>query len=111
VRKRDPRVKAYRQVLEQKKEEALQKQKDNRRKQLAKTRELVKTFKKTVKKFYFRMTEEHLKDEKTEADFQEHMRKLNLQMAEDYDTCSDECDEEGEELPYCVVCSKSFKTV
>ncbi|CAL2034997.1 unnamed protein product [Caenorhabditis brenneri] len=96
VRKRDPRVKAYREVLEQKKVEALQKQKDNRRKQIAKNQELA---------------EQHLNDKEAEAARLAHLIEVSLQMAEDYDTCSDECDEEGEELPYCVVCSKSFKTL
>uniref|UniRef100_A0A1I7TG79 DnaJ homolog subfamily C member 21 n=1 Tax=Caenorhabditis tropicalis TaxID=1561998 RepID=A0A1I7TG79_9PELO len=96
VRKRDPRVKAYREVLEQKKVEAKKKQEDNRKKQIAKNRE---------------QADSYLNDKEAEAARLAHLIEVSLQMAEDYDTCSDECDEEGEELPYCVVCSKSFKTI
>ncbi|CAB03279.2 DnaJ homolog subfamily C member 21 [Caenorhabditis elegans] len=96
VRKRDPRVKAYREILEQKKLEAHKKQADNRKKQIAKNQELANSY---------------LNDKEAEAARLAHLIEVSLQMAEDYDTCSDECDEEGEELPYCVVCSKSFKTV
>ncbi|EFO84456.1 CRE-DNJ-17 protein [Caenorhabditis remanei] len=96
ARKRDPRVKQYRETLERKKAEAQQKQVENRKKQIAKNRELA---------------DAHLNDKEAEAARLAHLIEVSLQMAEDYDTCSDECDEEGEELPYCVVCSKSFKTV
>lgn len=96
ARKRDPRVKQYREVLERKAEEAQKKQVENRKKQMAKNRELA---------------DAHLNDKEAEAARLAHLIEVSLQMAEDYDSCSDECDEEGEELPYCVVCSKSFKTL
>uniref|UniRef100_A0A8R1DTM7 DnaJ homolog subfamily C member 21 n=1 Tax=Caenorhabditis japonica TaxID=281687 RepID=A0A8R1DTM7_CAEJA len=95
VRKRDPRVKKYREYLEQKKQDALQKQQDNRKRQIAKNQQL---------------SDSHLQDKEAEASRLAHLIEVSLKMAEDYDTCSDECDEDGEERPYCVVCSKSFKT-
>ncbi|CAI2347276.1 unnamed protein product [Caenorhabditis sp. 36 PRJEB53466] len=96
VRKRDPRVKAYRELLEQKKEESRAKQEENRKKQIAKNQQLANSY---------------LNDKEAEAARLAHLIEISVKMAEDYDTCSDECDEEGEELPYCVACSKSFKTV
>ena len=39
-----------------------------------------------------------------------HLEELTQQLAED-ETASEDEDEDGEVLPYCVVCDKSFKTL
>ncbi|VDM70632.1 unnamed protein product [Strongylus vulgaris] len=39
-----------------------------------------------------------------------HLEELTQQLAEE-DTATEEEDEDGETLPYCVVCDKSFKTL
>ncbi|CAI5442259.1 unnamed protein product [Caenorhabditis angaria] len=89
VRKRDPRVKAYRELLEKKQEEAKKKQEENRKKQILENQK------------------HYLEDKEAEAERIAHLIEVSMQMAED-DSCSEE---EGEDLPYCVVCNKSFKTV
>lgn len=44
------------------------------------------------------------------ANHRAHMEELSQQLADD-ETCSEPEGEEGEALPYCVVCDKSFKTL
>ncbi|CAB3404076.1 unnamed protein product [Caenorhabditis bovis] len=93
VRKRDPRVKAYKAKLEEKQAEAKRKQEENRKKQIIENQK------------------KYMEDKEAEAERIAHLMEVSMQMAEEYDSCSEECDEDGEELPHCVVCNKYFKTI
>ncbi|KAK6048372.1 hypothetical protein COOONC_14123, partial [Cooperia oncophora] len=95
VRKRDPRVKAYRELLEKRQEEAKRKQEENRKQQILRNQQLLSAF--------------H-ENEHAVAAHRAHMEELTQQLADD-ETCSEVEDEDGEALPYCVVCDKSFKTL
>ncbi|CAJ0608135.1 unnamed protein product [Cylicocyclus nassatus] len=95
VRKRDPRVKAYRELLEKRQEEAKRKQEENRKQQILKNQELISAY--------------H-ENEHVQAAHRAHLEQLTLQLAEE-ETASEGEDEDGEALPYCVVCDKSFKTL
>lgn len=95
VRKRDPRVKAYRELLEKRQEEAKKKQEMNRKQQILRNQQLTSAF--------------H-QNEHAMAAHREHIEELLQQLA-DEEPCTNLEDEEGEELPYCVVCDKTFKTL
>ncbi|VDM59569.1 unnamed protein product [Angiostrongylus costaricensis] len=95
VRKRDPRVKAYRELLEKQHEEAKRKQEMNRKQQILRNQQLTSAF--------------H-ENEHAMAAHRKHIGELLQQLADD-EGCSDSENDEGEELLFCVVCDKSFKTV
>uniref|UniRef100_A0A0K0DDZ6 J domain-containing protein n=1 Tax=Angiostrongylus cantonensis TaxID=6313 RepID=A0A0K0DDZ6_ANGCA len=89
VRKRDPRVKAYRELLEKQHEEAKRKQEINRKQQI-----LLFSYMFAISMGCSRL----------------HIGELLQRLADD-EACSDSENDEGEELPFCVVCDKSFKTL
>ncbi|EYB90040.1 hypothetical protein Y032_0224g2726 [Ancylostoma ceylanicum] len=95
VRKRDPRVKAYRELLEKRQEEAKRKQEENRKQQILRNQQLISAY--------------H-ENEHAMAAHRAHLAEVSQQLAED-ETASEVEDEDGDALPYCVVCDKSFKTL
>ncbi|VDL75638.1 unnamed protein product, partial [Nippostrongylus brasiliensis] len=94
VRKRDPRIKAYREFLKNQQEEAKRKQEENRRQQILKNQQLLSAF--------------H-ENEFAMAAHRAHLEEISQQLA-DEETCSETENEDGDALPYCVVCDKSFKS-
>ncbi|CAD6199642.1 unnamed protein product [Caenorhabditis auriculariae] len=95
IRKRDPRVKKYREILELRQLEAKKKQQENRRQQILKNQ---------------REMEEYMEDENAAAERQAHLEELSKQLAEDFgESCSEPENEEDDGLQ-CIVCNKFFKT-
>ncbi|KAE9416143.1 hypothetical protein Angca_007717, partial [Angiostrongylus cantonensis] len=123
VRKRDPRVKAYRELLEKQHEEAKRKQEINRKQQILRNQHHMRgdrwhvchtapheSFANLICVGLFRLTSAFHENEHAMAAHREHIGELLQRLADD-EACSDSENDEGEELPFCVVCDKSFKTL
>ncbi|PAV81151.1 hypothetical protein WR25_01812 [Diploscapter pachys] len=97
IRKRDPRVKAYRQRLEEQQAESKRKAEENRRQQILRNQQLAAEYEEN---------EEHA------ALHREHLAEIEQQLDEEFGGASSQ-DEEGteEDKPFCVVCNKAFKTI
>lgn len=104
VRKRDPRVKAYKKLLEERAEEISRKAKENREKHL---KERLKHFEDYKENSWSAAHEAELAQ--LESNLAEHFGEE--QNNEDDESCDEEEDEEEyyDDL-FCVACNKSFKS-
>jgi len=97
IRKRDKRVKAYRETLEQKKKEAQSRVEEQRRLKIRENLEKL---------------EAHVENEETTADHLKALEEIENELDAQYGITNNGeggSDEEDDETKYCVACEKSFK--
>ena len=97
IRKRDKRVKVYREALEQRKKEAQSRVEEQRRLKIRENLEKLET---------------HVEDEETTADHLKALEEIENELDAQYGITNDGeggSDEDDDETKYCVACEKSFK--